>query len=104
MRLRIVLNLLTALPGRSMRRLTLVAAGCMLGGTPLMASAQDAATPQTPVQAAAHSRFEIAAQPLPDALRLFARQAGMRVRVDARAAEGVRSRALSGVLPVEEAL
>jgi catecholate siderophore receptor len=92
---------------RLMRRIALIAAGCALGGSPSLALAQDAALavvqPGT-VDAAATRRFDIPAQPLPDALRQFARQSGVRVQVDARAAEGVRSHALAGEFTAGEAL
>ncbi|HEX5724695.1 MAG TPA: TonB-dependent siderophore receptor, partial [Longimicrobiaceae bacterium] len=49
-------------------------------------------------------RFDIPSQPLPDALRAFAWRAGVRVELDARAAAGARSRAVSGTFAAPEAL
>jgi iron complex outermembrane receptor protein len=51
-----------------------------------------------------HVRFAIPAQPLPDALNAFGRQAGLQVTVDAAVAAGVRGQAVAGDLTPREAL
>jgi catecholate siderophore receptor len=87
-----------------MRHFTLLGA-LVLGGTPL--AAQAIHTPVLALQVAdtaANIRFDIPAQPLSDALGDFARQARIRVQVDAAAAAGVRSQGVSGVYGPAEAL
>ena len=94
-----------------MRLLALLGAGCVLGGTPAAAHAAPSLlrdTTQAPAPAVGDTtaaiRFHIAAQPLTDALREFSRRAGVRVEVDARAAAGARSQAVSGAYTAPEAL
>jgi catecholate siderophore receptor len=95
-----------------MRLLTLVGLGCVFGAVsaaaqaPLsetFAAASNAAAPAAG-DTLARIRFDIAAQPLTDALRELARQSGLRVQVDARAAAEARSARVSGTLTAAEAL
>ncbi|MFV3075049.1 TonB-dependent siderophore receptor [Niveispirillum fermenti] len=55
-------------------------------------------------QAAAESRFDIQAQPLADALLLFATQSGYQVAADGAAIQGVQGNAVQGALPAATAL
>lgn len=57
-----------------------------------------------PVDTTARQRFDIRAQPLPDALADFARQAGLRVTFDPAALRGAHSAPLAGTFTPPEAL
>ncbi|HEX2202017.1 MAG TPA: TonB-dependent siderophore receptor [Longimicrobium sp.] len=96
-----------------MRIFTLVGIGCALGGAPAIAHAAPAArllpavapeTASAAVDTTARVRFHIPARPLTDALGEFSRQATVRVQVDAAAAAGARSNAVSGAYTPPEAL
>ncbi len=87
-----------------MRHFVLLGA-CVLGAAPLAAQAVPAPSLALQVaDTAAHIRFDIPAQPLSDALGDFARQARIRVQVDAAAAAGVRSNGISGAYRASDAL
>ncbi|HEX8903813.1 MAG TPA: TonB-dependent receptor plug domain-containing protein, partial [Longimicrobiaceae bacterium] len=92
------------------RLLVLIGAGCALGASPAAAQPFSPAllpdTTQAPAvrDTTAALRFDIPALPLADALRRFARTAGVQVEVDARAAVGARSHPVSGVYTAPEAL
>jgi iron complex outermembrane recepter protein len=74
----------------------------LLVGTPAWA---DTAAPGVQVaQAAAERQFNIAAQPLADALTEFGRQSGLRVTVDAALVRGLSSPAVSGAMAPDDAL
>ena len=94
-----------------MRLITLVGAGCLLCSVPagaqsahstLLHSAGPDAAPAGDTTTLV--RFEIPAQPLPNALSAFARQAGVHVQVDLAAASSATSQAVSGSLTAAEAL
>lgn len=97
-----------------MRLLTLVGVGAALCGAPAIAHAArpaarllPAVAPETAsvaVDTTARVRFNIPARPLTDALSEFSRQATVRVQVDATAASGARSHAVSGAYTVPEAI
>ena len=90
-----------------MRLLTL-AVGCLLGAAPAAAHAAAPVAADTTAPTAgdttARIRFHIPARPLTDALGEFARQATVRVEVDARAAAGVRTQGVTGTFTAPEAL
>jgi iron complex outermembrane receptor protein len=74
----------------------------LLVGTPAWA---DTATPGVHLaQSAAERQFNIAAQPLADALTEFGRQSGLRVTVDAALVRGLSSPAVSGAMAPDDAL
>jgi iron complex outermembrane receptor protein len=62
-----------------------------------------AAFAQAPAQAQSHS-FDVPAQPASDAVRLFARQAGIQIIVAGRAAQGRSARKIRGTLDTRTAL
>ena len=70
----------------------------------LHADAHRAVPHGVPADTTARQRFDLRAQPLPDALTEFARHAGLRVTFDAAALRGVRSSAVAGTFTVPEAL
>ncbi|HEX2190860.1 MAG TPA: TonB-dependent siderophore receptor [Longimicrobiaceae bacterium] len=95
-----------------MRLILAAGIGCALCAAPSQAQAPLSALPSAadlvsvplPADTTSRHRFDVPAQPLTDALRDFARQAEIRVRVDVAAASRLRSRALSGAHTAPEAL
>lgn len=97
-----------------MRLLTAAGALCVLGSASAAAQARPAAlalagfpaprAAAVPGDTLVRVAFSIPALPLADALAEFSRQADVAVRVDAAAAQGVRSHAVSGNLTAAEAL
>jgi len=96
-----------------MRLLTAAGALCVLGSTHAAAQAARptmlalATTPRAaaaPGDTIARVTFNIPALPLADALAEFSRQADVRIRLDAAAASGARSHAVSGSYTAAEAL
>ncbi|WMJ70402.1 TonB-dependent receptor [Stenotrophomonas sp. 24(2023)] len=86
------------LPRPSRLCIALLAAGLAVAAAP-SALAQSAANGHAAVQ-----RFDIPAQPLDEALRLYMRQSGVQVVYPAALADGVTSRAVSGSLSSGDAL
>ncbi|MPZ30467.1 MAG: TonB-dependent siderophore receptor [Rhodospirillales bacterium] len=79
---------------------SLLAAALALGST----SAVLAQEPPLEAQASRTANFDIASQPLAQALTAFGRQSGVQIAVDTAAVAGKTSGAVSGTMTVEQAL
>ena len=90
-----------------MRRLCLIALACGLAASPAAAQGAASALPFTLVASPDTIRvyrFDIPAQPLPDALADFARQSALRVEFADASASAVRTSAVVGSLTAPAAL
>lgn len=91
----------SASPARRVWRLALLTSAIACAG---FANAQPPGQAQVPSDAANQTAFAVPAQPLDAALAALARQAGVRIDVDAADVQGVEAAAVSGTMGIDRAL